>query len=368
MAIPLAVPTTSRVESESLADAGDRRLLALFSEGGELAEDAFATLVKRHGPMVLRVGRSLLRDEHEANDLFQTTFLVLARKAPRIWVGDSLGPWLHGVACKVARDTRKIASRRQSHERKAPAMSRDDAWVMADSNERAEAAVVLHEEIARLSEVHRAAVVLCDLEGRSHAEAANALGWPVGTVKSRQIRAREQLRGRLIRRGLVLSAGALVALLASERRSAVAAPPGLTQSTVRAALKYSSGGAAAATAIVAAPILEQAGRVSLGLTIACPKLLLWIVAVVAASGGLVLWQSFESVEDQRALIAANTPARNPAPLGSLAGLRWMDERRDAWDPEVYDETNAPFHAWVKQAKSRTSRSFRAVADRGRPAP
>ncbi|MDR3635463.1 MAG: RNA polymerase sigma factor [Isosphaeraceae bacterium] len=367
MAITLAAPTTSRAASESLADAGDRRLLALFSEGGELAEDAFATLVKRHGPMVLRVGRSLLRDEHEANDLFQTTFLVLARKARRIWVGDSLGPWLHGVACKVARDTRKMASRRQSLERKAPAMSPDNAWEMADSNDRAEAAAALHEEIARLSEVHRAAVVFCDLQGRTHAEAAKALGWPVGTVKSRQIRAREQLRGRLSRRGLALSAGALVALLAAEKRSAVAAPPDLTRSTVRAALKYSSGGAAAATAIVTPPILEQARRVSHGLTIAWPKLVLGIIAVVAASGSLLVWRSSDSVESQEAL-TATTSARNPAPMGSLAGLRWMAERRDAWDPEVYDETNAPFHAWVKHAKSRTSRSFRAVADRRRTTP
>ncbi len=350
MAIKLSLPTASRTATGSLADLGDSHLLALFANSGISAEDAFTTLVERHGPMVLRVGRSLLRNEHEAQDLFQSTFLVLARKARRIWVGDSLGPWLHGVACRVASDARKASSRRQTLERKVRAMSPSEPGTLPESEDRREMAAALHEEIARLPESNRAAVVLCDLQGRTHAEAAAVLGWPVGTVKSRQARAREQLRGRLARRGLALSSGVIVALLAFEGESAFAAPPAVSRSTVRAALRFSAGGSPAVAGMVTAKVLGQASKASVGLTVAWLRPTAIALVLVAATSVVALRNAGPLLRP-RALFSSPSQ-RNSTPRGSLAGLRWKAERIDAWDPEVTDEENAPFHALVKRAKAR----------------
>ena len=96
----------------------DGQLLERFATGrGEAAELAFAILVERHGPMVLRAARGILRDDHEAMDAFQATFLILVRKGRSLWVRDSLGPWLHRVACRAAVRARAEASRRRALER-----------------------------------------------------------------------------------------------------------------------------------------------------------------------------------------------------------------------------------------------------------
>lgn len=364
MAIRLMFSTSLFPKTASLADLGDGHLLALFAAGGDSAEDAFTTLVERHGPMVFRAARSLLRDEHEAQDVLQATFLVLARKARRVWVRESLGSWLHGVACHIARDVRKASARRQAREQKVRAMSSKDPLVLAESADGRDAAAALHEEIARLPEPHRAAVVLCDLQGRTHAEAAEALGWPVGTVKSRQARAREQLRGRLARRGVALSSGALVALLTFEGKSAVAAPPELTRSMVRAALRFSSGGAPAVAGIVSSKVLEQASRAALGMTIAWLMPISTILFLLAAA--VVLAGRTSGTAGRGPMVASRPAEQRSIPTGSLAGLRWKPEPTDAWDPEVTDEEHAPFHAFVRKAKSRASRRQKESAPSRQP--
>lgn len=175
----------------------DGQLLERFANGqGEAAELAFAVLVERHGPMVLRVCRAVLDDHHDTQDAFQATFLVLVRRARGLRVRDSLGPWLHQVASRTARCARADASRRRWFERRASAVPRIHREETSDERER-----VIHEEIERLSERARAVVVLCDLGGQSQEQAARQLGWPLGTVKSRLFRARERLRERLRRRG-----------------------------------------------------------------------------------------------------------------------------------------------------------------------
>ena len=175
---------------------------------GEAAELAFAALVERHGPMVLRVCRAVLADPHDTQDAFQATFLVLVKKARGLWVRDSLGPWLHQVAYRTASCARLAAARRHRHERCAAALRKEARVEVHDDLAR-----VLHEEIERLPERFRAPLVLCDLEGRSHEQAARHLGWPVGTVKSRQARGRERLRDRLRRRGLAPEPAVLAAAL-----------------------------------------------------------------------------------------------------------------------------------------------------------
>src|SRR5262249_26093058 len=158
----------------------DRQLLEQFTGRDKpTAELAFAALVQRHGPMVFRTCCEILRHRHEAEDAFQATFLVLACRAGSLWVQDSLGPWLFQVASRVAACAHSAALRRLAHERKAAELGaltrdRDDqTWDDRDA--------VLHEEIGRLPQRYRVAVVLCDLEGLTQEQAARRLGWPAGT-------------------------------------------------------------------------------------------------------------------------------------------------------------------------------------------
>ena len=172
---------------------------ACSSLGGEAAEMAFSALVERHGPMVLRVCRSILRDEHDAQDAFQATFLVLVDRAGSVRDRSSVGSWLHGVALRVAACARGSVVRRRVHERRAADLTADGFHPRGVEPDLAPA---LHEELARLPERYRVPIVLCYMEGLACEEAAQRMRLPVGTVKSRLARGRDRLRDRLIRRGL----------------------------------------------------------------------------------------------------------------------------------------------------------------------
>ena len=174
----------------------DRELVRAFAATRD--EAAFAEIVRRHGPMVLAVCRRVLADAPEADDAFQAVFLVLARRAGSVGRPERLGGWLHGVAVRCARRARSAAASRRAKEHPmsdvaAPAAA-DPLW--------ADARPVLDEEIGKLPEKLRAALVLCELEGLGRAEAAERLGVPEGTLSSRLARAKEALRSRLVRRGL----------------------------------------------------------------------------------------------------------------------------------------------------------------------
>ncbi len=271
----------------------DGQLLERFAtHGTEAAEFAFAAIVERHGPMVLRVCRSALRDRHLADDAFQATFLVLAQKARSLWVNDSLGPWLHRVAHRIATKARHSEARRREHERRAAALSPRYAREPDNWNEQA---ALLHEEIDRLSERFRTPIVLCDMQGLTHEKAARHLGWPVGTVKSRLARAREILRGRLSRRGLDLHAGLLIA--AKGPATAVPAvscvmPASLAESTVSGATALASGKATAG-AISAGVIylIEQGLKTMYWNKLKIASIALFFSGAVAATTAGVLAQS-----------------------------------------------------------------------------
>src|SRR5262249_3536865 len=162
-----------------------------------IAEAAFAALVERHGPMVLRVCTEVLNDPHDAQDAAQVTLLVLARRAGAIQKRNALGSWLFGVARRAAARARVEAARRPAHERRRAEM------VTREHEHRSQAPMMgqrwaeLFEEIDRLSERHRSAIVLCELEGLTHEQAAQRLGCPIKTVQGRVYRARELLRHRL---------------------------------------------------------------------------------------------------------------------------------------------------------------------------
>jgi len=209
----------------------DGQLLERFATRGDgSGELAFGVLVDRHGPMVLRACRSVVRDDHEAMDAFQATFLVLARKGRSLWVRDSIAPWLHRVARRVAGKARAGALRRRALERRLAGVAVGETSDRAV--ERSDLASIVHEEVDRLPERYRGPIVLCDLGGQTCEEAAQTLSCPVGTVASRLARGRARLRDRLARRGLA-PLGAL-ALAESTRAIGGEVPLALLSATLRA--------------------------------------------------------------------------------------------------------------------------------------
>ena len=193
-------------------------------------EAAFAALVARHGPKVFAICRRAVGHHHLAEDAFQATFLVLAKKAHAVRPRSSVGGFLYGVARRAAVEAYAVSRRRKETlvgevpDSVRPAAPRADADVLA----------MLDEEIANLSDAYRAAVVLCELDGVGRADAARQLGIAEGTLSSRLAAARKQLAGRLKKRGVLLSSGALPALAAS---AGAAVPPAvLPPSTVPASV------------------------------------------------------------------------------------------------------------------------------------
>ncbi|MFO0909739.1 MAG: sigma-70 family RNA polymerase sigma factor [Isosphaeraceae bacterium] len=235
----------------------DGLLLERFLNGTEdAAHAAFAALVDRHGPMVAHVCRNVLGDAHDAEDAFQATFLVLARKARSVRQSGSVGGYLHGVAQRVSLKARTSMARRRVHERthaelralaeEATPSSPGDAWPE------------LHEEIDRLPSPYREAVVLCYLQGLSTEVAAARIGCPQGTVLSRLARARQRLRDRLHRRGVaVASVSAVAAGTIAPVATAGTLPPSLVASTTAAALQFTGTTTTTAVATTAAAALAQ---------------------------------------------------------------------------------------------------------------
>jgi RNA polymerase sigma factor (sigma-70 family) len=257
----------------------DGQLLEQFlSQQHERAEIAFAALVSLHGPMVWDVCRSVLSDPHAAEDAFQATFLILVRKAGSIRRRDAVGPWLHGVARRVARRTKAVTGRQRFREGQGADMSSTPTPDPA-TREQIEA---LHEEVDRLNQKYRAPLVLCYFEGCTHAEAARLLKCPVGTVSIRVSRARELLRMRLTRRGLIFPAAWMAAMLATKAGSA-AMPAGLAESTIKAAMHVADGKAITAGAFPVAVTQLAEGEIR---TMIFTRLTVAVTGVLAV--GLVM--------------------------------------------------------------------------------
>jgi|SRR5579884_279493 len=226
-------------QAASSSDPTDKLLLERFSR--ERNEEAFAALVRRHGPMVFCVCQRILHNLHDAEDAFQATFLVLVRKSSSLTRPELLANWLYGVACRTALNARAELTRRRAHERQV-------VDVPVEGTEEADwhdLRPILDEEVNRLPEKYRAPFVLCYLEGKTNEEASQCLGCPKGTVLSRLARARERLRVRLARRGLALSAGLFAALL-TKKIASTTLPATLVDSTLKIAIRFAAGKAATA--------------------------------------------------------------------------------------------------------------------------
>jgi RNA polymerase sigma factor (sigma-70 family) len=218
----------------------DQQLLERYLR--ERDEAAFAVLVQRHGPMVWGVCRRALPGRQDAEDAFQATFLVLVRRAGSIRKSESLSPWLHGVAQRIAVKAREQDRKRRRREcLSSPAGCPDPLTEVTGR----ELCTALDEELSRLPAAYRAVLVLCCLEGKTRDEAAAELGCPLGTVRTRLARGRRLLAQRLSRRGIAAPA-ALAAGLLAPGAALSSVPAALAVSTVRAALTF-VGPAAVAT-------------------------------------------------------------------------------------------------------------------------
>jgi RNA polymerase sigma factor (sigma-70 family) len=222
----------------------DSELLNRFVSRQDAA--AFDEIVRRHGLMVLRVCQRVLRQAQDAEDAFQATFIVLARKATAVATMASIGGWLHGVACRTAWQAKKTRAGR-IYARETPFEGSDAPASGQSSPVSEDWRPILDEELSRLPEKYRAPLVLCYFEGKTVEEVARHLGCQANAVHKRLQRARERLRGRLERRGVALSAGALMMVLGEE-----AAPAALPVSLV--------------APVVEAAKLATAGRTTAGLS------------------------------------------------------------------------------------------------------
>jgi RNA polymerase sigma factor (sigma-70 family) len=225
-----------RIASQTRPEASDSELLKRFVTGRDPA--AFEALVGRHGAMVLRVCQRVLGNRHDAEDAFQATFLVLARKAGGVRPSGCLAGWLHGVASRVALGARAAARRRRRDGLTpdlAPPDPRPDP--LAELTAR-EALQILEVEVQRLPKAYRLPVVLCCLHGVTQEEAARQLGWTPGSLKGRLERGRKHLHERLARRGLGLASA--LALAEISRGTAAGLARNLAAATVKAAVSFAS--------------------------------------------------------------------------------------------------------------------------------
>jgi RNA polymerase sigma factor (sigma-70 family) len=288
----------------------DRQLLDDFAARRD--EGAFAALLSRHGAMVLRVCRRVLRHEQDAEDAFQATFLVLARHTASIRQRDTLAGWLYGVAYRTAMEAKRKAGRRRKHEAKL----RDWTPSAAPSPVWDDVQAVLDEEVQRLPEAFRSAFVLCVLEGKTVPAAAAELRVNGGTLSWRLARARQQLRRRLAARGIQLSA-VLAALAVASGAGEAAVPVALASSTVRFGLSVAAGGPAAA---IPSHVAALAAGVTGAMFVNKAKL---ATAVVFAVGLIVATGAFgyQAFAQKPEPVAKGEAMQGPAAKSPAAGAK-----------------------------------------------
>jgi RNA polymerase sigma factor (sigma-70 family) len=298
----------------------DGQLLACFVERRD--EAAFAALVRRHAPMVWGACRRLL-SHHDAEDAFQATFLVLCRKAGSILRRELVANWLYGVAHQAALQARRTAARRRAREQQVAEMPDPAAVERAPWDD---LQPLLDRELSRLPDSYRAAVVLCDLEGRTRKEAARQLGLPEGTVGSRLARARALLAKRLSRHGLAVAGGALAGMLSQSQ-----APASVVCSTLEAASLFAAGKAACAGAI-SAPVAALAEGVMKAMFSTRLKTVTAIVFLLVLLGaGPAAWTCYGQS-------SAGGPGPAPTTTSSESATRRPGPARPASDHQAIQGT------------------------------
>lgn len=322
------------------SDVSDRDLLARFVASRD--EDAFAEIVRRHGPMVLAVCRRVTGRPHDAEDAFQAAFLVLARRAGHISRPELLANYLYGIAYRTALEAR--AARRRVEEHVVPAAPEPAAPPPPDDV--TDLRRVIDEELARLPDKYRAAVVLCDLEGLPRAVAAAQMGIPEGTLSSRLAHARKVLAERLSRRGVTASATAIAAAFGREALG-TAVPHTLTNTTVSAAVRFAPGGTAPpavspAVSSLTEGVLKTMLATRLRQTFAVGLLVCGLVGVSSALG-----QQFRTT----------LPVENAPPVVAYdptSGVYFVEGQPKATEPKKYpakgvEDDDVPYGTFPTQA-------------------
>jgi RNA polymerase sigma factor (sigma-70 family) len=291
----------------------DAQLLERFTARRD--EVAFAELVRRHGPMVLNVCRSVLHHEQDAEDAFQATFWVLARRAPSIRQPEAVAGWLYEVAYRAAVKAQADAARRRAQERRASPMAPANPALDMTLRDLQRA---LHEALQRLPDKYRLPLVLCYLEGRSQAEAASQLGWSKGTFRGRLDRGREHLRRRLAARGVALSA-----LLCATAVAPRAAADALVNSIVRAAAPSAvDGTAAGALSARAAALADGVSRSMTASRLKVAMVVLLAVGLVVCAGALAARE--RPAESQRSEVRGQK-----SEVGNQGPQRAAEEKGDS---------------------------------------
>jgi RNA polymerase sigma factor (sigma-70 family) len=263
-----------------LGGLSDGRLLERFAAHRE--EAPFEALLRRHGPMVWGVCRRVLRDHHDAEDAFQATFLVLARKGHSIAHRELVANWLYRVAYQTAMKARSTRAKRRMREGQVKDMAEPEAVSLNRPDELTES---LDREVSHLPEKYRIPIVLCELEGKTHREAAEQLGWPIGTVSGRLSRAKSLLAKRLARRGVSLSARSLSVLAAQDVASA-SMMLRLIGTTVQAASLFAAGRAMTAGVVSAEVALLMDGVLNMMLLTKIKIVATMMLAVALLAGGM----------------------------------------------------------------------------------
>jgi RNA polymerase sigma factor (sigma-70 family) len=271
----------SSVLLPDLAGLTDRQLLKDYI--GRLDEAALAALVHRHGSMVWGVCRRVLCDYHDAEDAFQATFLVFVRKAASIASPELLANWLYGVANQTSLKARATKAKRRTRERQVtempePTVTEKDFWNDLQP--------LLDQELTRLPDKYRVAIILCDLEGKTRKDAARQLNVPEGTLAARLARGRVMLAKRLARHGLAVAGWSLSALVAQDAASA-GVPTSLMSCTIKAAAQFAVGQAGANGAI-SAPVYKLTQGVLKTMYLTKLKIATPVLLCLIAFGGVLL--------------------------------------------------------------------------------
>lgn len=296
-----------RALAMDLPDVSDGDLLARYLANRDA--DAFAALVRRHGPMVRGVCRRILRHEHDAEDAFQATFLVLVRKANTIKPKDVVGNWLYGVAYQTAVRARALAAKRRGRETTPADLAEPIATI--DRKELCDLLPLLDKKLNALPDKYRAPIVLCDLEGKTRKEAAHQLGWPEGTVAGRLARGRAILARRL---GQLI--GTLSVALSAEAAACVPVP--LVEATLRAAAMFAAGSAAT---VISGPVVALTQGVLQAMFLTKLKTTIAVLLCIGISGvgaGGLLYRTQ----------AANPQVGDNAPAPQVNPTKTQDSRAD----------------------------------------
>ncbi len=295
----------------------------------------------------------IIGNHHDAQDAFQATFLVLVRRGGTLWVQDSLGPWLHHVACRAAVRVKVAAKKRRTTERRAAesfgALNRSDHETRDDLGQ------ALHEEVDRLPTHYRLPVILCDLEGHSYEEAARSLECPVGTIRSRLARGRERLRGRLVRRGLAPSAELSAAAIITNAMPKIV-PAALLKSTIQAVMNNQAG-LTATTGMVSASataIAREVLRAMLLTKIKTVIALTFVAAVTAVALGLLARGVGDLAHPPNQKAAQTTSEINVNPPLSLPA-----RGSNKWSIFAVGDANE-MKVWAYDLTSKTWHSYKAL--------